>query len=93
MSKAKRPPIVMIHGAFVGPWSFDEFRKLMPAFEAKGQQLDRTPRSVFKGPDISRYELLQPLPGTRAPLPPDVRKLLNWSEEDAKSAGAYPVRK
>ena len=33
MTKAKRPPLVMIHGAFVGPWSFDKFR--MP-FEAAG---------------------------------------------------------
>ena len=33
MSKAKRPPIVMIHGAFVGPWSFDKFRE---PFEAAG---------------------------------------------------------
>ncbi|MBL6939844.1 MAG: alpha/beta hydrolase [Alphaproteobacteria bacterium] len=33
MSKTKRPPIVMIHGAFVGPWSFDAFRE---PFEAAG---------------------------------------------------------
>lgn len=30
---AKRPPIVMIHGAFCGPWAFDAFRK---PFEAAG---------------------------------------------------------
>jgi len=33
VTKAKRPPIVMIHGAFVGPWSFDSFRE---PFEAAG---------------------------------------------------------
>jgi non-heme chloroperoxidase len=26
MRKNKRPPVVMIHGAFCGPWSFDAFR-------------------------------------------------------------------
>ena len=25
--KSGKPPLVMIHGAFVGPWSFDSFRK------------------------------------------------------------------
>ena len=30
---AKRPPLVMIHGAFVGPWSFGNFRT---PFEAAG---------------------------------------------------------
>ena len=74
--------------------SLDEFRKLAPAFEADGRQLDRTPRAVFKGPDLGRYELLEPLPGTaeRETLPADVRKLLGWSEEEARSPGAYPFR-
>src|ERR1700712_4043939 len=31
--KAARPPIVMIHGAFCGPWTFDQFRA---PFEAAG---------------------------------------------------------
>ncbi|HEX4302030.1 MAG TPA: alpha/beta hydrolase [Rhizomicrobium sp.] len=33
MTTPKRPPIVMIHGAFCGPWTFDDFRK---PFEAAG---------------------------------------------------------
>ena len=69
--------------------SLDEFRKSAASFEAAGQQLDRTPRSIFKGPDLGRYELLQALPAAQ-PLPADVRKLLGWSEEDARSLGAYP---
>ena len=75
--------------------SLDEFRKLVPGFETGGQQLDRTPRSVFKGPDLGRYELLQALPDTKdgEMLPADVRKLLGWSEEDARSPGAYPLRR
>jgi hypothetical protein len=75
--------------------SLDEFRKLAPAFEASGRQLDRTPQSIFKGPDLGRYELLQALPGTPGgkTLPADVRKLLGWSEEEARSPGAYPFRR
>jgi len=75
--------------------SLDEFRKLIPAFEASGRELDRTPRSIFKGPDLGRYELLQALPGMPggATLPADVRKLLGWSEEEARSPGAYPFRR
>ena len=75
--------------------SLDEFRKLAPAFEAGGRQIDGTPRSVFQGADLGRYELLQALPGTPGGemLPADVRKLLGWSEEDARSPGAYPLRR
>jgi hypothetical protein len=72
--------------------SLDEFRKLVPAFEANGRQLDQTPRSVFKAPDLDRYELLQMIPGGET-IPADVRKLLGWSEEQARTAGAYPVRR
>jgi parallel beta-helix repeat protein len=72
--------------------SLDEFRKLIPSFEAQGRQLDRTPRSVFKGPDVGRYELLQAVPGNSI-LPADVRKLLGWSDEEARSPGAYPFRR
>jgi len=72
--------------------SLDDFRKLVPAFEVNGRQLDRTSRSVFKGPDIERYELLQAIPGGAA-LPADVRQLLGWRENDAVSSGAYPYRR
>jgi hypothetical protein len=75
--------------------SLDEFRKQVPAAEAGGRQLDLTPPSVFKGPAIGRYDLVQALPGTpaAATLPADIRKLLGWSETDARSAGAYPFRR
>jgi hypothetical protein len=75
--------------------SLDEFRELMPAFEVSGSQLDRTPNSVFKGLDLGRFELTQALPATPAvgALPADVRKLLGWNEEEARSAGAYPFRR
>jgi Right handed beta helix region len=74
--------------------SLDDFRKAYPAFEANGTQLERTPRSIFKGPDLGNYELLNAIPG--APqgelVPADVRKLLGWSEEESKTPGAYPFR-
>ncbi len=72
--------------------SLDEFRKLMPAYEAAGSQLDETPRSIFKSPDLGRYELLHTLPGG-AHLPADVLKLLGWSEAEARSQGAYPFQR
>jgi parallel beta-helix repeat protein len=71
----------------------DEFRTLAPKYETSSQQLDRTMRSIFVSPDLGRYELLQNLPGTREVLPPDIRKFLNWGEEEARSAGAYPLRR
>lgn len=73
--------------------SLADFRKLVPAFETNGQQLDRTPRSTFKGPELGRYELLQaipPAPGATA-LPADVREALGWDESDGRTAGAYPA--
>jgi hypothetical protein len=73
--------------------SLDEFRALAPAFEAHGQLLDLSPRSVFKSPELGRYELQGPLPGTtRAATPSDVLKVLGWSAQDARTAGAYPLR-
>ena len=72
--------------------SLEEFHKLAPGFEANGRQLDQTPRSVFKGPDVERYDLLQAIPAG-ATLPADVRKLLGWSEQDAQTAGAYPYKR
>jgi hypothetical protein len=49
--------------------SLEEFRKLAPGMEASGQQFDRTPGSIFKGPDLGRYELLKPLPGAPGAYP------------------------
>jgi hypothetical protein len=72
--------------------SLEEFRKLVPGFGAGGALLDRTPRSVFKSPELSRYELLEALPASVVPLPEDVRKLLGWSERDALTVGAYPFQ-
>lgn len=75
--------------------TLDAFRKAVPGFEANGRQLDRTPRSVFKGADLGRYDLQPSIQGVLkkgAPVPADVRKLLGWSEQDSQWPGAYPVR-
>src|SRR5262249_48706064 len=74
--------------------SLEAFRKAVPAFEARGRQVDAPPASVLKGPDLQRYGLARALPGgsPASLVPPDVRKLLGWSETDAKTVGAYPLR-
>jgi parallel beta-helix repeat protein len=74
--------------------SLDEFRKLQPAFEKNGVEIDRSPRSVLKGPDLGHFELQGSLPDPPAGnfLPSEVRELLGWNEAEAKTPGAYPLR-
>jgi parallel beta-helix repeat protein len=74
------------------PGSLEEFRTLAPEFEPGGQQLDLMPRSIFKGPDAGRYELLKALPGKPnvRTLPADVRQLLGRTQAEAQTPGAYP---
>ena len=75
--------------------SLDDFRKQVPNFEANGQQMDRTLRTVFKAPELSRYELLQPIPSAPGAqvTPASVSKLLGWSEEETRTVGAYPAQR
>lgn len=72
--------------------SLEHFRKHAPQFEKTGRELDRTIRSVFRSPELGRYELVEPIPAVE-PLPEDIRKLLGWSAEQARTAGAYPYRR
>jgi hypothetical protein len=67
--------------------SLDALRKSVPAFETAGQQLDRTPRAIFKAPDLGRYELLQPIatkPGAPT-LPARVREALGWNQSESQT--------
>ena len=66
--------------------SLAEFRKLEPAFERNGVEIDHSPRSVLKGPDLGNFELQRALPNAPARnfLPADVRALLGWSEAEAR---------
>ena len=75
--------------------SLEELRRLAPELEATGKQLDLGPRSTFKSPELGRYDLIQALPGAPGTVttPADVRQLLGWSEQDGRTAGAYPVRR
>lgn len=70
-----------------------DFRKLMPEFEKNGVQIDKSPRSLLKGPDMGNYTLQHSIPGAATGdfLPRDVRTLLGWSELEAKTPGAYPT--
>jgi Right handed beta helix region len=74
--------------------SLDAFRKAAPGFDAAGRQIDATPRSIFRSPDLGHYQLFRPLPqaAPAAKVPADVLKLLGWSEQDARTPGAYPFR-
>lgn len=75
--------------------SLDEFRKAASQFETGGQQLDQTPGSVLQGPDVLRFalrEAIPPKPGAPV-MPAEVGKLLGWSEQEARTAGAYPFRR
>ena len=73
--------------------SLEELRGLAGGMEAGGRQLDRTPRSVFRGIDVDRYDLQLAVPGLAGGTPEDVRKLLGWSEQEARTVGAYPFRR
>lgn len=62
-----------------------------PQFEKNSRLLRREVGSVVHSVDLKNFELVADLPAT-APLPEDIRKLLGWTEADAKTAGAYPKR-
>jgi hypothetical protein len=74
--------------------SLDAFRKLVPAFEAHGRQVDGSLRSIFKSPELQRYELFRAMTPTlpASAIPPEVRKLLGWAGSEARAPGAYPYR-
>ncbi|MDX1380576.1 MAG: NosD domain-containing protein, partial [Xanthomonadales bacterium] len=72
--------------------SLDALRRAAPSFDAGGAQYDLTPRSVFRGPDVGRYDLqpsrqLEAAGGT----PDEVRALLEWSADARPAPGAYAL--
>lgn len=71
--------------------SLEELRGLQPSFEKTGKQFYRTPRSVFRSPDLGSYELLQAVPAGTT-LPEEIRDLLGWNAAEANTAGAFPFR-
>jgi hypothetical protein len=73
--------------------SLDAFRKASPGFETNSREIEATPRAIFRSPELGHYQLLKPQP--QAPpvkVPADVLKVLGWTEQDARTPGAYPFR-
>jgi len=70
-----------------------EFQKLCPPFEAHSKVITSSLASLFKSPDLSRYELIQDLslPESAAPIPDEIRRLLGWPKQDTIVPGAYPI--
>jgi hypothetical protein len=68
-------------------------QKLHPEFEAHSQLLNRDIRSVFKSPELGHYELIGPLPesASAVPLPEEVKRLLDWTGQETRTPGAYPM--
>ena len=72
--------------------SLDGLRKLHPEFEAHSRYLDNYTGSVFKSPELKRFELsvdlaLAPSVNT---LPAEIQKLLGWPDQAMQVPGAYP---
>ncbi len=72
----------------------EDLRRLRPEFEARGLDLREFAGAFFKSPELMRYELARSLPVSLAGLvPPEIRRLLGWKEQDAGVPGAYPARR
>jgi parallel beta-helix repeat protein len=71
-----------------------EFQKLHPEFEAHSQYFPGGYGSVLKSPELKNCELVRafPKPVAEDTLPADIRQLLGWSKQDARTPGAYPLR-
>ncbi|MGA3283057.1 MAG: right-handed parallel beta-helix repeat-containing protein [Verrucomicrobiota bacterium] len=74
--------------------SLDGLRQLHPEFEAHSRYWDNYYGSVFKSPELGNFELSQALPVRTAEdsLPAEIRQLLDWSKQDARTPGACPFR-
>ncbi len=74
--------------------SLAEFRQAQPKFEAHGRQIDSTARSIFKAPDIDRFELRAALPAPAgSTIPAAVIRLLGWNKIKGPVTGAYPFKR
>ena len=72
--------------------SLEAFRTAVKGFEANGMQIDASTREVLRSPDLRNFRTSRRIerPKGAPPLPEEVRKLLGWTEEQARSVGAYP---
>lgn len=72
--------------------TIDGLRAAVKGVETHGVQIDATVHDVFRSPELKNYRLVRSIEraaGSPA-LPEDVRKLLGWSESQARTIGAYP---
>ncbi len=72
--------------------TLDEFRTAHPKLEGGSKALTMELGGLFKSPLLGNLELTQPLT-IEAKTPPEVLKLLGWTEADARTPGAYPARR
>ncbi|OHB64704.1 MAG: hypothetical protein A2Y77_03685 [Planctomycetes bacterium RBG_13_62_9] len=72
--------------------TLEDLRKLAPGFEAHSQSLTLPLGSVFKSPELARYEPIRALGDSAAvgPLPAEIQQLLGWSDKAPRTPGAYP---
>ena len=73
--------------------NLDAFRAEVKGFEQHSVQIAASPRDVFRSPELKNYKLVEPIEraGGAPVLPEDVRKLLGWTKEQARTVGAYPT--
>jgi hypothetical protein len=87
---ATPPSIYPIPTDFQSP---EELRALIRKFEAHSQSYQDYFGPLFKGEQLSRFELLPGFPSAEspAPVPNEILRLLGWSREFATFPGAYPL--
>jgi len=71
-----------------------ELQDLCPQLEAHSQVFSGNLGSLFKSPELGRYEPIRKVEGpvSTVPMPEEVRQLLGWPKQDTFAPGAYPVR-
>jgi len=74
--------------------SLDGLRQLHPEFETHSQYLNNYYGSVFKSPELGRFELLREFPGSGSAdsLPAEIRQVLGRPEQNEGTPGAYPLQ-
>ena len=72
--------------------SLDGLRQLHPEFEAHSRYLDNYTGSLFKSPELKRFELSGDLvvAPSVSTLPAEIQRLLGWPDQTVLVPGAYP---
>ena len=70
----------------------EELNKLHPEFSAHSKYFDNYDGPLFKSPELGNYELLKAFAGSSVggPLPAEIRKLLDRTNQENHFPGAYP---